>query len=93
MIFHGHEHYSREKNDIRPAEHPESPIAGSKRGGRHEKNANPDAKNPDETNIVGGFALHNTRDERNVKKRQYATSPSADVIEDFHVDPVRDRKR
>ena len=84
MVFHGHKDDAGEEKKIRPAERAEGKVLGEQGPGGHQENADPDAEEPDQADIVGGFAFHDTHDKRDIKKREDRSRPSTKKQHKFH---------
>ena len=84
MILYGYENYAGKEKNIGPAERAKSEIRRGQGRGGHEEDADPDAENPDQADVVCGFPFDDPDHERNIEKRKYSSRPNADLVEDIH---------
>ena len=70
MILHGHNDDAGKEDQIRPAECAKGEILRNEGGGGHQKNADPDAKEPNQADIIRGLSLNDPHDERDIEDRQ-----------------------
>ena len=84
VILHGYDDDAGEENDIRPAERSKSHLLGGQCGRGHQKDTDPNPEKPDQTDIIGGFSLDDSQDERDVKEGKDRPCPRADLIKNVH---------